>query len=85
MAQKCSVKLSQLMAVSAGLNTPWVVVLIPAAWIVITQGIKRSHDLGNSGWYILIPFYGLWLIFAEGQAGTNKYGPNPKGESAPVQ
>ncbi|MDT0620872.1 DUF805 domain-containing protein [Croceitalea vernalis] len=47
-------------------------------WFFMAQGAKRCHDLGNSGFYQLIPFYGLWLIFKDGEISENKYGLNPK-------
>lgn len=47
----------------------------PASWFLWAQAAKRSHDIGNSGWMQLIPFYGLFLVFAKGEAGPNKYGP----------
>lgn len=46
--------------------------------VMILQGAKRCHDLGNSGWYQLIPFYGLFLLFQDGDRGSNIYGENPK-------
>jgi uncharacterized membrane protein YhaH (DUF805 family) len=55
-------------------------VLLPTVGV----GIRRLHDTGRSGWWLLlafVPIVGLVLIacFAEdGQAGANKYGPNPK-------
>ncbi|MDJ1500518.1 DUF805 domain-containing protein [Xanthocytophaga agilis] len=55
------------------------ILLIPAIWILLAQSVKRCHDLGNSGFFILIPFYGLFLLFADGTYGTNEYGANPKG------
>lgn len=53
--------------------------LIPMIWFLWSQGAKRCHDLGNSGWWQLIPFYVFAMIFQEGQAGNNQYGENPKG------
>jgi len=52
---------------------------IPAYWFLWAQGSKRCHDRGNSGWFQIIPFYGFWMLFAEGDIGDNKYGSNPKG------
>lgn len=54
------------------------VILIPMLWFLLAQGAKRCHDRGNSGWFQLIPFYVLWLIFAEGDHNENEYGFNPK-------
>ena len=36
--------------------------LIPALWFIWAQGAKRCHDIGNSGWYQLIPFYSLFMM-----------------------
>lgn len=53
--------------------------LIPQYWFIWAQGAKRCHDRGNSGWYQLIPFYSLWMLFGDGDAYENDYGTNPKG------
>jgi uncharacterized membrane protein YhaH (DUF805 family) len=42
---------------------------------------RRMHDVGKSGWFILIPLYNLILTFTDGDKGTNEYGPDPKGSS----
>ena len=60
-------------------STLLLLLFIPILWFMLAQGAKRCHDLGNSGWFQLIPFYSLWMLFAESKVGQNKYGPNPKG------
>jgi len=54
------------------------VLLVPLLWFLWAQSAKRCHDLGNSGWYQLIPFYVFWMLFQEGQPGENWYGEDPK-------
>lgn len=56
------------------------IVLLPGYCFIIPQGTKRCHDRGNSGWFQIIPFYGLWMLFAGSDYGENEYGLNPKGE-----
>jgi len=55
-----------------------ILVFIPLLWFLWAQGSKRSHDLGHSGWFQLIPFYILWLIFVKGDDGINVYGLSPR-------
>lgn len=57
-------------------------VLLPG----LAVGVRRLHDIGKSGWFLLIAFIpiigAIWLLVlyaAEGTAGENQYGPNPKG------
>ena len=65
---------------AAALDAPFLIALpfLATTYLNITQGAKRCHDRGNSGWFMLIPFYGLWMLFADGEPGANQYGPNPK-------
>lgn len=51
-----------------------IAVLIPT----IAVGVRRMHDAGKSGWYLLIPIYSLILACTDSETGTNKWGPNPK-------
>ncbi|MDX2079872.1 MAG: DUF805 domain-containing protein [Terrimicrobiaceae bacterium] len=57
-------------------------VLLPS----IALAVRRLHDIGKSGWWLLIglvPLVGaiVLLVFAvlDSQPGENAYGPNPKG------
>lgn len=56
-------------------------ILVPS----IAVSIRRLHDIGKSGWWILITFVpvigGIWLLVLtcmDGTPGVNNYGPNPK-------
>jgi uncharacterized membrane protein YhaH (DUF805 family) len=63
----------------SGSSILYLIFMVPLLWFLWAQGAKRCHDLGYSGWRQIIPFYFLWLIFADGQPGLNEYGYNPKG------
>lgn len=51
----------------------------------IAVGVRRLHDIGKSGWMMLINFIpfigGIWFLIlsvTDSAPGENKYGPNPK-------
>ncbi|MBO5572967.1 MAG: DUF805 domain-containing protein [Clostridium sp.] len=55
--------------------------LIPS----IAVSIRRMHDIGKSGWWLLIVlvpcvggFIYLYFCCQDSQPGANQYGPNPK-------
>ena len=54
-------------------------------WFSLAQGVKRLHDLDKSGWLILLCFipvvgwiFALYMLFADGTVGPNRYGDDPK-------
>lgn len=51
----------------------------------VAVGVRRLHDIGRSGWWLLITFVPLigviWLLIytaRDGEPGDNEYGANPK-------
>lgn len=55
-------------------------------WFALSIQVKRWHDRGKSGWWVLIglvPVVGIWAFiecgFLEGTVGPNEYGPDPLG------
>ena len=50
-----------------------IVTLVPS----LAVGIRRMHDTGHSGWFILVPIYNLILVLHLGEHKTNKWGPDP--------
>ena len=61
------------------------IVGIALIYVWLAVGIKRCHDRGKSGWWIVISFIPLigliWAIIdlgiLEGDADDNRFGPNP--------
>lgn len=51
-------------------------ILIPS----IAVAVRRMHDLGRSGWWVLVPIANLVFLCSSGQAGENEYGPDPKAD-----
>lgn len=45
----------------------------------LAVGVRRMHDVGKSGWYLLIPIYNLILACTDSESESNKWGDNPKG------
>ncbi|MFR9126546.1 DUF805 domain-containing protein [Acidaminococcus intestini] len=46
--------------------------------------VRRAHDLGRSGWYLLwsiVPLVNIYIAirisFIEGEKGPNRFGPDP--------
>lgn len=41
---------------------------------ILTASIRRMHDVGKSGWFLIIPFYDLYLAVQPSQPGSNQWG-----------
>lgn len=50
-------------------------VLLPG----IAVGVRRMHDTGRNGWWLLLPLVNLVFATQDGTSGANKYGADPKG------
>lgn len=68
------------------------------AVLLITGAVRRLHDIGTFGWWVLIVVAPIWLFFdkwiiiapllflffKDGQRFYNKYGPDPKNPNMPI-
>ena len=71
----------------ATIATVFVWLIYPASialtiWIGLAAYVRRSHDLGFTGWLVLLwlvlgIFGTIFLLVWPGEAGENKYGPQP--------
>ncbi len=55
-------------------NIYYLAVLVPS----IAAGVRRMHDTGKSGWFLLIPIYNLILAVTSSESGENQYGAVPE-------
>ena len=51
----------------------WLLLLPLFAWIRIAGNTRRCHDFGRSGWWQVVPFFVLWMLFSPGDAFPNEY------------
>ncbi len=64
----------------------YLAIIVPS----LAVGVRRLHDTGKSGWFILlgliplVGFYLLYLYCQPGTAGANRFGPDPKADDAQV-
>ena len=56
-----------------------VIIIFGGIYFFLSEGTRRCHDLGHSGFWMLIPYYILWMLFQNSKEGPNEYGNNPKG------
>ena len=69
----------------SALGTPLVLLLLALIPASFCAAIRRMHDIGKSGWWLLIGFIPLigglvllyWFIFDGGQPHANDYGAVP--------
>jgi len=51
-------------------------------WLTLATGAKRWHDMGHSGWLVLVSliFTPAWIVvgFFQGDEGSNEYGADPR-------
>ena len=81
--------IDHLLGIKIGGSNIGPIYIIYALFVItptIAVAIRRLHDIGKSGWMVLIsliPFIGgIWMIILmirDSNPGDNEYGPNPKG------
>lgn len=59
---------------TAGTQYIQLLLIVPLWLPQLSAGVRRMHDVGKSGWFLLIPIYNLVLLCSEGSTESNKYG-----------
>lgn len=49
----------------------WVTVVVFAI-PVIACNARRNHDVSKSGWFMLVPIYGVYLLFKKGFSASER-------------
>lgn len=53
----------------------YLAIIIPS----LAVGVRRMHDTDRSGWWLIAPIANMVFVCLEGQRGSNRFGPDPKG------
>jgi uncharacterized membrane protein YhaH (DUF805 family) len=60
------------------------IVMLLSVWPNAATCVKRAHDRGRSGWFVIlmaVPLLSIWplieLYFLKGTNGVNEFGPDP--------
>jgi uncharacterized membrane protein YhaH (DUF805 family) len=64
------------MGIGSPVNIPMLIYIIIFLLPLLSNTIRRMHDTGHRGWFLLIPFYNFYLLLKKGYNGTNRYGSN---------
>lgn len=80
----------EILAISTGLKVLFLLLAIVALALFIPTlavSVRRLHDTGRSGWWVLIPILPIigtiiLIVFlaTDSTPGDNQYGPSPKGQ-----
>lgn len=72
---------------AAFLARPYSILVLLIMIVSVAVGVRRLHDVGKSGWFILIglvPIVNVYVFYLmlikKGDVGDNQYGPDPKTE-----
>ena len=54
----------------SGIDTIYATILFQLAILIptISVAVRRMHDAGKSGWFILVPFYNLYLLVQQSRS-----------------
>lgn len=53
---------------------PFLITFIP----MLAATVRRLHDIGKSGWWVLLPIIPVFFLFKDSDKGKNEYGSSPK-------
>ncbi len=45
----------------------FLVLRLVISWFLLAQGAKRSHEIGLSGWWQIVPFFWVFLLVKKGE------------------
>lgn len=62
-----------IVASAAGSSAVQYLFIVPLWLPLLAAQFRRMHDVGRSGWFLLIPIYNIVLLCSS-SAGDNKYG-----------